>query len=299
MSKPKSKLFQKLPSNYSSELFVYTSRIIFEKCDVNREYVRLLEAGKLDNDTSLDTFRLNMALMINYLTHNINENTITNLSRDKFIKTSNTKLYRVCIDVLKKGKILFICSHKGVESYRVDCYSKGYKFNITQYGLSGDTPVKIKVNDHRVIKKVIKNVNQLQVSKHLIEHFTKFNTVLNPYKSNSFMKKAKSMAQHFKNALCLKKCMNVAIYIHEKVAKKKDNVKKNYMIHLLSKSTAYFINRKYMNVLSSSQIRDLKNKLSHEWANYGQRNARAVAKQINTTSGYHDLINYDPHFTKK
>lgn len=224
-----------IPSNFKNDFFIYTSKIILERCNLKKEYKELKKRGKVQNYKQLYT---HMALIINFLSHNINNQNITNIKRRYLQRASSSVMYRTCIDILKKYKILFICSRDGKESYMKGEFAKGYKFNITEYGLHGDKPVKIKIKDPRIIKKVIKRVDYLQIPRHLSDFFIKEEVEQNVYK-HKVKKRKVTIRDIYNNDQIVDRTLKCKIYSSRKTVKNKIKSKKHWLVHKIQKETPF------------------------------------------------------------
>jgi hypothetical protein len=271
----------RLPKNYTKDLYVYTSQIIFDRCNIEEEYKILNESGRNKYNISLDNLKLNMALMINFLTTTITDHSLTNVPRGDLIHVTNGKIYRICIDILKKNKVLFVCSKNGRETYRVGHFTKGYKFNVSCFKLEYDTPLQIKVSDHRIIKKVLQFVDILQVSEHLKELFGKYKSMVDPHRSNVFVKKPKTLKQTFTNDRIIRKCVTACVYMYNEVIKKEEKRKTTYLCHLLSIKTAFRINKRYLYRFSYTDINKLINNMIRMWDKLGSASIYQYMDMIN------------------
>jgi hypothetical protein len=255
----------KKPKNYTNKISIYTSKFILDRCDLKNEWKRLKNEGRLKDCHTFVVFRMHMGLIINFLTYSINDSYITGINRKKLQQVSTSELYRPCIEILKKHKIIFICG-KDVdhESYEVGKYSKSYKFNLKMYQLTNDTYVKIDIVGTKMKKKVSLRIADLQVSKHLLHLFGKkefkFNYVVQtPIKNIS--NGIKGIRDIFFNETLYDKAESVVMFHPQSALDGKERSNKWFIIRRIKEVTGYsaYVNDMYM--ISIKQLQELRRKL--------------------------------------
>lgn len=290
-----------IPSNFKNNFYIYTSKTIFEECNLKQEYKELKKEGKVRNYNQLAT---HMALIINYLSYKLNDKHIKNIHRKKLQEVSSSALYRTCINILKKHKLLFICSRNGKESYVTGSYSKGYKFNITEYRLRNDSPIKIKVKDHRIVKKVISRVDELQIPKNLRDFFTQEEVEQNIYRPK-VRKNKPNLKDIFKNVQIISKTISCNIYSLSQTITNKEKSKKHWLLHKIRTETPFELCFRDLKETPIRMVSQLYHELVGVYGSItGQKNRflhQYVRENRYEMTGYYELsfFNYNPMFQPK
>lgn len=249
------------PKGFTNKFYIYCSEYVLSRCDLKNEAKSLIESGKIKNK---DQLYIHMGLITNFLLNTIDDQVITNVSRKDLQKVSTTKMYRTCIDILKKHKLLFICGSSQKESYLKGAYSKGYKFNFNMSHLASDKPLRIEVKDHRLKKKVIDRIDLLQINRSMIEKFTKRKALVNMYSKKARLRKPK-LIDIFNNNGIYDNSLECEIYAPLSGIKKRENNFKMYLLKKIQATTPFIVKFSDISKISISQISKLTTYLYEFW----------------------------------
>lgn len=222
-----------LPPLYEDHIHLYTSKTIFKKIKFGREIKKLNKENRLTSEIHVDTVKIHMALIVNYLSKylSLNGGRMQNIYCQALKEVSNERYYRICIDLLKKYKFIFILPNKttGVaESYCVDKYCKAYRWNFKKYLTENDDIQMVKVTNVHTIKKIVNNVEVLQVADWLKPKLQKAVVCINPSKpQKQLIKRSPQTDEDRKNnEIFWNNSHNTQIYVHSGFLGKWNNRKK-------------------------------------------------------------------------
>jgi len=219
--------FGDLPKYNQDHLTLYCSKKLLKHLDLKKECKLLNKEKRICRNITYNTLLVNMVLIVNYLSHIIperNNSGTQNINTKSLKKVSNNKMYRVCIDILKKKKILYIKTiWDGNESYRVGEYSKAYRWNITHRWFEDDELEKIKVKDIRNIRKICKQIDILQCIKWLKNHTDKKVISIRGNSNNLKYKTPKNNIERQINHSWWVNAHNLNIFIHKGLTRMYEN----------------------------------------------------------------------------
>lgn len=177
----------KEPKQVDNGIFLYCPQEIVDLIDFRGEANKINKSGRISRKIKTDTLKTNTLLIINYLSNHIATKGETYMkpihSNRDFRNVCNSKYYRICIEILKKHKLIFVRTRYGKETYRVGQISKQYRWNKSAEELYDMKTIhKHKVTDYRFVKKVMDRCDELQCFKYLKPELVKMTRKCRVYK---------------------------------------------------------------------------------------------------------------------
>jgi hypothetical protein len=144
------------PKDFQTGIDIYCPKALIDSLNLKEElkHINSVSSRKF----KIGQLRKKMCLLLNFFSHRIplNHHTETEDIHSDLIKdVVGTRLYRHLIEILKKNKILYIKTINGHETYRVNRYSKSYRWNKSLDQMKRMKAFyKYRVTDYRTIKKI-------------------------------------------------------------------------------------------------------------------------------------------------
>jgi hypothetical protein len=252
----------KQPSNYHDGFYIHTSSSLMNKCDLDNEFDNLNQESSKRMITR-EGLEINMAIMINYLTHHVTNCSLTSIKCRDLSKISTTYYYKLCISILKRKKILFIRGLNGKESYLAGKYYKDYKFNYNVNQLDYDIAHRVKITDPRTIKKVSNN-DELAIPLQFGHRYVRRLVPYTRLKTHKLLKFVRTVVQKLHNAISYKKYVKQGIMFIEAVAlDRRKTFVKNTLNKKLFKSTGFRLTMAFLNKIQPYVINKLELKIKY------------------------------------
>lgn len=256
------------PKNFDDGVFLYYPKALVDKIDFVGEARKMNKSERITRKINAETLKMNYILLLNFFSHEIktfsdDKQRHTHISLKKIRQYCCDKYYRICIELMKKHKVLYVKVWNGRETYKVGEYSKAYRWNTTEYWIK-DMSSEIgsfKVTEYRNKQKILDNLEILQCFSYCKPFMEKQKRKVSKFKKpKGFNKGGRGLMAWFKDSKFVRKWSEHDVYVDQKRMKSITHRKKYGLQRHFCKTFGVTIRLDMLGRLSLTHMKELASK---------------------------------------
>jgi hypothetical protein len=281
-------------TNRDDGVYLYCPKEIIDMIDFSDE-VRFINKNRgLSRKIDTEGLKTNFILMLNWLSNNIflyaGDSETFYLDAGKLRNICSDKYYRICIEILKKYKLLYIKTVNGKETYKVRSHPKSYRWNKSKYQMENMKEVYThRVTHHLFVKKVVNDIDNYQCFFSLKKHMVKQDRTISKFKKPKGFGKNRGMTMMGHDIKYAYGKFKAAVYVSSKKLLGYINRKKYGMQRLLCQRFNCVIKKNIYFKLSLSDMKRIFHRFTEYFLDKNRENG-CYPKDFVNYYDYHDPI---------
>lgn len=256
------------PKNFDDGVFLYYPKALVDKIDFVKEAREMNKGNRITRKIKADTLKMNYIFLLNYFSHKIDtfsgdKQRHTNISVKNLRKYCCDKYYRICIELMKKYKVLYVKIRNDTETYLTGEFTKAYRWNTSEYWIKDMSSEvgSFKVTEYRNKQKILDNLEILQCFYYCKPFMEKQKRKVSKFKKpRGFNLAGRGLMAWFKDNKYVTKWSEYDVYVDQKRMKSINHRKKYGLQRHFCKTFGVAIRLGMLGRLSLTHMKELASK---------------------------------------